>query len=29
MTDLGHPAFAARGVGETLRFYGLLGNEET
>jgi hypothetical protein len=29
ITDLGHPAFAARDVGETLRSYGLLGIEET
>src|SRR5919112_4128637 len=26
--DLGHPAFAARNVDETLRFYGILGIEE-
>lgn len=28
ITDLGHPAFAARDVGKTLRFYALLGIEE-
>jgi catechol 2,3-dioxygenase-like lactoylglutathione lyase family enzyme len=28
ITDLGHPAFAAHNVDETLRFYGILGIEE-
>ena len=29
ITDLGHPAFAAHDVEEILRFYGMLGIEET